>query len=341
MSFAGIGLGSAEPADKLRAALDREPAFDGHAFTTTLPVNDVRNGSRFFVPDQNGALTGDAQLFHFRRISPEYPQVMGMALLRGRLFTARDDSASPRVAIISRALAEQFWPNEDAVGKQIHRLGTAGAPAVPFEVVGVVANAMDGGYEATPGQTVYVPYAQVSNTRISIVVKPRTGTAVSITAIRRAIQAADPLLAASGVATLDDLVSTANALPQLRAAILLVFAIAAVMIAGLGSYGVMRQLVANRERELSLRLVFGAVPSDLAKEVLKQVARLTVPGVLIGLLGAWMAANLLRTFVFGVNPRSAPMLIAVSVGVLALATMAAMPSVLRAMRLDAKSTTMS
>jgi putative ABC transport system permease protein len=71
-----------------------------------------------------------------------------MPLLRGRLFTARDDSASPRVAIISRALAEQFRPNDDPVGKQIHRLGTGGAPAMPFEIVGVVANAMEGGYEA-------------------------------------------------------------------------------------------------------------------------------------------------------------------------------------------------
>lgn len=326
-------------ADALLAALDREPALNGHAYTTTLPVADVRFGSRFFVPDQSGAITGDPQLFHFRRISPEYPRVMGMSLLRGRLFTARDDSASPPVAIISRALAEQFWPNGDPVGKQIHRLGPGGAQAVPFEIVGVVGNTMDGGYEAAPGQTVYVPYAQVSNTRLSIVVRPRAGTAEAITAIRRAVRAADPLLAASGVTTLDALVATANALPQLRAGILLVFAIAAVMIAGLGSYGVMRQLVANRERELSLRLIFGAVPSDLAREVLMQVARLTVPGVIVGLVGAWLSANLLRRFVFGVDPRSGVLLVAVSVSVLALATVAAMPSVLRAMRLDPKTTT--
>ncbi len=329
-------------ADALLAALGREPAFNRYAFTTTLPVSDVRFGGRFFVPDQNGAIGGDPTIVHFRRISPEYSRAMGMTLVRGRLFTTQDDSASPKVAIISRAMAEQYWPNEDPIGERIVRAGPGASPVpVPFEVVGVVADAMDGGYEAPRGQAVYVPYAQISNNRLSIVVESRAGTSEAMTAIRRAVRAADPLVAASGITTLGALVSTANALPQLRAAILLVFAVAAVLIAGLGSYGVMRQLVANRERELSLRLVFGAVPADLAREVLLQVARLTVPGVIVGLAGAWMAASLLRTFVFGIDPRSAPVLAVVSIGVLALATLAAMPSVVRAMRLDPRTTTMS
>ena len=101
----------------------------------------------------------------------------------------------------------------------------------------------------------------------------------------------------------------------------------------------MRQLVANRERELSLRLVFGAVPADLAREVLIQVARLTVPGVLLGLTGAWLTASLLRRFVFGIDPRSLAVLAIVGSAVLVLATAAALPSVLRAMRLDPRSGT--
>jgi predicted permease len=326
-------------ADALLAALQREPALKGSGFTTTLPVGDVRWGGRFFVPDQHGAISGDPALLHFRRVSPEYLRTVGMPLLRGRHFTARDDSASTRVAIISRAVAEQYWPNEDPVGKLIHRAGAGSAAPLPVEIVGVVGDAMDGGYEAGRGQAVYVPYAQVSNTRLSIVVESKSGTADALAAIRRAIRSADPLVAASGTATLSQLVSTANALPQLRAAILLVFALAAVVIAGLGAYGVMRQLVANRERELALRLVFGATPSDLAQEVLLQVAKLTVPGILLGLAGAWMAANLLKTFVFGIDPRSAGVLAAVSAGVLVLATLAAAPSVLRAMRLDPRSAT--
>jgi putative ABC transport system permease protein len=326
-------------ADALLAALQREPGFRNSGFSTTLPVNDVRWGGRFFFPDQNGAITGDPALLHFRRISPEYFRTIGMPLLRGRFFTPRDDSTSTRVVIISKAVADQYWPNESPIGKLMHRAGAGSAPAVPFEVVGVVGDAMDGGYEAARGQAAYVPFAQVSNTRLSIVVESKTGPAEAVTAIRRAIRSADPLLAASGPATLAELVTTANALPQLRASILLVFAVAALMIAGLGAYGVMRQLVANRERELALRLVFGAVPSDVAREVLLQVARLTIPGVLVGLGGAWMAANLLRTFVYGIDPRSVVVLASVCIGVLILGMVAAAPSVLRAMRLDPRATT--
>jgi hypothetical protein len=213
---------------------------------------------------------------------------------------------------------------------------TGNAQPVPFEIVGVVGDAMDGGYEAPRGQAAYVPYAQVSNTRLSIVAESRATTAEAIKAIQRAVAAADPLLAASGMTALEALVSGANALPQLRAGILLVFALAAVLIVALGSYGVMRQLVANRERELSLRLLFGAVPSDMAREVLLQLARLTIPGVVIGLVGAWMSATLLRTFVFGVDPRSIPVLAGVSASVLMMAVLGSMPSVMRAMRLDPK-----
>jgi putative ABC transport system permease protein len=327
-------------ADRLLLALEREPALQNVAFTSTLPVGDIRTGGRFFVPDQNGAITGDPALFHFRRISPEYTKAMGIPLHRGRLFTPRDDSASTRVVIVSRAMAEQYWPNENPIGKVIHRAGTGSAPPVPFEIVGVVGDAMDGGYEAPRGQAAYVPFAQVSNTRLSIVAESRGGTAEAISSIRRAVGAADPLVAASGITTLDDLVSSANALPQLRAGVLLVFALAAVLITALGSYGVMRQLVANRERELSLRLLFGAVPLDMAREVLLQLARLTIPGVALGLVGAWMAATLLRTFVFGIDPRSIPVLAGVSGAVLLLAVIASMPSVLRAMRLDPRKATL-
>ncbi|HEX6313975.1 MAG TPA: ABC transporter permease [Gemmatimonadaceae bacterium] len=325
-------------ADLLLAALQREPALAKSAFTSTLPVNDVRWGGRFFVPDASGTISGDPILFHFRRIAPQYPPAMGLPLLRGRLFTARDDSASPRVALISRATAERYWPNENPIGRQIVRAGAGSAPPVPFEIVGVIGDAMDGGYQAPKGEAVYVPFAQVSGTRLSIIVEGRGGTAETVTAIERAVRAADPMVAASGVATLRSLVAGANVLPQLRAAILGLFALAAVLIAALGSYGVMRQLVGNREREFAVRLVFGAVPRDLAREVFLQLARLTVPGVIAGLGGAWIAANLLRTFVFGVDPRSLPVLVAVSLGVLVVAAIAALPSVLRAMRLDPKET---
>lgn len=320
----------------LLAALAAQPGLESSAFTSTLPVGDIRWGGRFFVPDADGAVSGEPALFHFRRVAPGYLPAMNVPLLSGRHFTVRDDSAAPRVAIISRAIAQQYWPNQDAVGQRIYRAGTTGSTPVPFEVVGVVGDAMDGGYEAGPGQAVYVPFSQVSHSRLTIVARTRTSPAEGIAAIRRAIAVADPLLAANGTNTLEAVVRSANALPELRAMLLIVFAVTSVLVAALGSYGVMRQLVSNREREFALRLVFGAVPRDLAREVLTQVTRLTIPGVVIGLGGAWVSAGLLRQFVFGVDPRSVGLLAAVCAGVLVLAVASALPTMWRAMRIDVR-----
>jgi ABC-type antimicrobial peptide transport system permease subunit len=102
----------------------------------------------------------------------------------------------------------------------------------------------------------------------------------------------------------------------------------------LGCYGVMRQLVATREREYATRLVFGASPADLGRSVLRQVARLTIPGVIIGLVAVVLLGGMLEHFVFGVNPRSVVVLSAVSLGMVVIGIAAAMPSVVRAMRVD-------
>jgi putative ABC transport system permease protein len=120
----------------------------------------------------------------------------------------------------------------------------------------------------------------------------------------------------------------------LRTLVLIVFSVVAVGIVALGSYGVMSQLVSNRERELAVRLVFGAQPTQLGASVLAQVAKLTVPGVVIGLATVWSASGLLAAFVFGVEARSVVVLGAAGGVLLILAVLATLPPALRAMRVD-------
>ena len=138
----------------------------------------------------------------------------------------------------------------------------------------------------------------------------------------------------ASVSTLDALVLQANALPRLRTLVLIVFSIVAVGIVSLGSYGVMSQLVSNRERELAVRLVFGAQPTQLGASVIAQVARLTVPGVALGLAAVWSASGLLNAFVFGVQARSPVVLAGAGGALLLLAVIATLPPALRAMRVD-------
>ena len=314
--------------------LAAEPDIAASGFSTTLPVSDVLWGGRFFVELPDGSRTEEPILFHYRRVSPGYTQAMGIPLLRGRMFTTQDDSAAVPVAVVSRALADRLWPNEDALGKRLLRAGITGATPMPVTIVGVVGNTMDAGYGVPAGETIYVPYSQVSSMRVSIVAQSRGNQRATVAAIRRALKKTDPILAASGEASLDALVLSANALPRLRTMVLVVFSVVAVGIIALGSYGVMSQLVSNRERELAVRLVFGAQPSRLGVSVIGQVATLTVPGIALGLVGVWSASGLLSAFVFGVQARSPLVLASAGAALLLLAVIATLPPAVRAMRVD-------
>jgi predicted permease len=317
-------------ADNLAA----EPELVSSGFTTTLPVSDVAFGSRFLVELPDGSLTTEPVLFHIRRVSPSYLAAMGIPLVRGRAFTRQDDTAAVAIAIVSRALADRLWPNEDAIGKRLVRPALAGAKPLPVTVVGVVGNTMDGGYGAPAGEAVYVPYSQLSNARISIVADGRGDIASTVAAVRRALKRTDPIVAAGNVATLDALVLQANALPRLRTLILLLFAFVAVGIVSLGSYGVMSQLVTTREREFAVRLVFGARPEQLARAVILQVGRITLPGILVGIGVMWLFRRALTSFVFGVQPTSAAILVTSGSILLAISVAATLPCAVRAMRVD-------
>jgi putative ABC transport system permease protein len=173
-------------------------------------------------------------------------------------------------------------------------------------------------------------------TRLSIVVRARGSDEAAVSAIRHSLRAVDPLLAAHHVAKLDTLLDDAHALQRLQSVLLLTFAVGAMLMAMLGCYGVMTQLVTTREREYALRLVFGASAAELGRSVIHQVAWLTVPGVLVGSLGMIPLAGVMKRFVFGIDPKSPALLAAVAASVLGIALVAALPSVIRAMRTDVR-----
>ncbi len=316
--------------------LSREPSIAAAGFSSTLPVSDEQWATYFFIPMPDGSLSREPALFEIRRVSPNYLSTIGIPLLTGRQFDVHDDADSPPVAIVSRRLANRLWPGESAMGKRIYRVVPGSKVPGALTVVGVVGDVMDEGATAPPGETVYIPWSQLSTITLSLVVRPRGTAQAAIKGVQHALRLTDPLLAAHDVASLDALVDQTNALPRLQSIILLTFAGAAILMALLGCYGVMRQLVATREREYATRLVFGASPAELGRLVLRQVARLTVPGVIGGLAAVVLLGGVLERFVFGVDARSPLVLSAVSVGMLAIGVAAALPSIVRAMRVDVR-----
>ncbi|HYV96722.1 MAG TPA: FtsX-like permease family protein, partial [Gemmatimonadaceae bacterium] len=316
--------------------LSREPGIGDASFSTTLPVSDVQWGARFLPEMSDGSMGTDQLLLHFRRVSPTYVAQMKIPLVAGRQLTAQDNATSLPVAMISRVLAERLWPGGKAIGKHLYRVNTT--PPQPLEIVGIVGDVMDAGFTAPPGDAIYIPFEQLSSTRMSIVVRPRGPASAAIAGIRHALRASDPALAANGIASLETLVQQANTLPRLQSLLLMTFALVAIAIAGIGSYGVMSQLVANREREFAMRLVFGAEPRSLGARVFGQSARLAIPGIVLGIGAVVALGSALKPFVFGVTPYSVFVLGAVGAAMGVVAVASTIPSAVRAMRVEIRNT---
>lgn len=326
--------------NRLLDNLGRENAIGAFGFTSTLPVGDPGWGGRFFADAADTAGGADPMLLHVRRISAGYLPALGVPLLSGRGFDARDDSTSTEVALVSRSIAERLWPGEEATGRRIFRVRAGTSPA-PLEIVGVVGDVQDGGLTAPPGETVYVHWPQINVSRMSIVAEPTGSDGEALAAVRRALRATDPLVAASQTATLQSLVREANALPRLASLLLGVFALAALAMVLLGAYGVNTQLVLSREREFAVRLLYGARPSGIAMTVVADAAYLTLAGAVAGLAVAWLLGSAVQPLVFGVAPRSPAVLIAAGVGVAALTSAAVLPAALRAAAVDVRKGTSS
>ena len=316
----------------LDANLARESELAGHGLSSNIPKGDGTYGGAFFVQQSSGDFLTDPSTFFLRRVSTGYLQSIGVPLRRGRQFDQRDQANSQPVVIVSQALADHYWPGQNPLGKRIRRA----TGNVEMEIVGVAGTVVDGGYGGPPSETIYVPFVQYPFRRLNMVLLPRTTPEAAVAAARRALKATDPNLAAYDIASLETLNRDANALPRLQMILLLTFAVIAVAITALGSYGVMSQLVTNRERELAVRLAVGASPDALWRSVLRQNATLSAFGVALGLVGTWLLGGLMQSFVYGIAPHNPLLLASVAVATLLLTLGATLVPAWRAAHVDVR-----
>lgn len=319
----------------LEQNLAREPALVRYGVTSTLPVGDVQWGGGFSPQLANGEFTQDPVVFHFRRASPGYLGTMGVPLREGRMLDERDDLDRPTVALVSQSLASRYWPGESALGRKLRRANAAGGPPL-VEIVGVVGDVYDAGAGSPAAETIYVPYAQQSLRRSWLVLHGRGSVADTIAAGRRALRATDPGIAAYDISTLDELAWQADGLARLQVTLLGLFALIAIGITALGSYGVMSQLVANRQMEIAIRAALGATQASVLRLVLWQNARLAAAGTLLGLTAAWFAARTLQAQLTGFDATPLWPYAAVALLVITLTQIASYLPARRAARLDAQ-----
>ena len=311
--------------DRLAAA----PGVQSAAVSTTLPMSGSSLGAGFTVDDHPVANPADRPTAAGFAISPDYFATMGIQLVRGRVFSARDDEKGPPVAIINETMARRFWPNEDPVGRRLTSYG-----GISREIVGIVRDVKNRDLAENAGPQLYTPYVQRPWPFLAVVART-TGDPVGLAAtLRQAVAAVDPDLAAADVRTIDDYLAKSVATPRFNATLIAGFAILALFLAGCGLYGVMSYAVVQRSREIGIRMALGAQPGDVRGMVVSQAMKMGLAGLIVGLAGAFTASRLLGSLLFGIGPSDPPTFAVVCGLLLGVVLVAAYVPARRATRVD-------
>ncbi len=268
-----------------------------------------------------------------RAITPAYFRTMGIQLLGGRAFTDRDNERSSGVVIVSRSLAEHYWPGQNAIGKRL-KFGRYVSDAPWLTIVGVAADVRHRTLAAASRQVVYYPHAQLPSGGMELVIRTAAADPGVAGAIRDVIHRMDPDLPVDRIEPMSDIVRASLSDRELEFAILAAFAVIAVVLAAAGIYGVMTYTIAQRAQEFGIRLALGASPTNIVRLVSAEGLRLTAAGTLIGLAGAWIGSQTLDDLLYGVTPSSPLILSSAAVLLAFTALLACVVPTLRAVRVD-------
>jgi len=235
----------------------------------------------------------------YRSVSPGALARMGVRLVSGRMLGPDDRAGTPTVAVITEEAARRLWPGVDPVGRFFTTGPDSGATRAT--IVGVVADLRhDGPREPLKAQG-FLPYAQLPVRGPSLLIEPSGDPEAAIAAVRGILREADPDMPLAAIASFEERLDEVIALPRHFATIVGAFAAAAVLLALIGVYGMMAYVVNRRQREIGVRLALGAEPSRMVAWLMAEGARLTLAGVVIGILAAVAVTRVLRASLHGVG----------------------------------------
>jgi putative ABC transport system permease protein len=317
------------------AALERIralPGVEAAGAITDLPVIGGFGPWNYVHAEGHPAATpADRRGATRRVVDPGYFEAMGIPLLSGRTFAHSDVPDGPNVGIISRQMAEEFFPGVDPIG---HQFVLPWNPPVYFQIVGVVGDVRLGSLDSDTRPTMYWSLTQQGPGTMNLVVRTQGDPAALAPALRAAIWSVDADVPVSNLTTMTSLVSASLAQNRFRTILLGGFAGVALLLAALGLYGVLSQLVGRRTHELGVRMALGADRQRLLRWVLRHGMTLVAFGLALGLAGAAAASQLARGILFGIQPLDPLTYVATSVCLVAVALAAAAVPAWRATRVD-------
>ncbi len=315
------------------------PGVESAAAASGLPLGNNGWQTSFVIDGQPVPPREQIPLMEACLVTPDYFQAMNIPVLRGRVFTDRDDRshlagrdlsklnenqraiAGLNSIVIDEEFAKRYWPNEDPVGKRV-RLGTEN-DAPRLEVLGVVGRVkMESLNQNSDRVQGYFPYNQTPDNSMTVIIKGAADPNQLISSVRGAIKEIDPDQPLYSVRTMNEIRAESVAGERLNLTLLSLFAGIALVLAIVGIYGVMSYSVTQRTHEIGIRMAIGARPRDVFKMVLGQGMKLALIGVVLGLALAFALTRLMQTMLFGVEPTDKLTFAAISIMLITVALLA-------------------
>jgi predicted permease len=318
--------------ERLLDEIRKTPGVHAASTTNFLPLaSELVAGSCFAFGAEPPVATATAPGSQFLIISPGYFDTMGTPFQSGRDFNERDTLKSPTAAIVNQAFVSRFFPNGDALGKQ---LGVCWTVQNPVQIVGVVADSRQTKLRDAPGPTIYLANTQAPVPGATFVVRAAGDPQQVLRSVEIAIHRVDSNQPITDVRTMDRVLSDSASAARFQVVLLVIFAALAIALAMIGVYGVVSYSVGQRTQEIGIRLAMGAAASSIVRMVLREALVLAGLAVVIGLAGALALTRVMEALLYETTPTDPATLAAASAGMMLVATLAAWLPARRAMKVD-------
>ncbi|MGH9643410.1 MAG: FtsX-like permease family protein, partial [Terriglobales bacterium] len=313
--------------DRLLEGVRTLPGVQSAATVTTLPMSGESDWGTFLIAGSSPADWTHALAAGWRGVSVNYFRTLGIPLLRGREFVL-DDARNQNTVVINEAMAREFWPGSDPLGRQI----LVGHRSNPLEIIGIVGNVKGAGLDTEPGPEMYtLPrglwYA-------FLVVRTNLEPSGLASTVREQVTTLDKGVPVYQIATMDQLLTRSVAPARFNLSLFLLFGLLAMALAAVGIYGVLAFSVSRRTHDIGVRLALGAHQGDLLRLIIREGMTLALEGIVLGVAGAIAVTRLMASLLYGVSATDPATFIVVAVLLAVVAMLACYVPARRALRVD-------
>lgn len=310
------------------------PGVEAAGAINHLPLDGSNSSTSFHIEGHPLPAAGEAPAAtNWRSITPGYFHTLGMTLLQGQQFSERDTAESPAVVIINETMARRFWPGENPLGKRIRPINP-GQDEPWAEIVGIMRDVRHWGLDREAQAEAYYPHTQQPVRRMTLVVRTGSEPSQMVAAVRRQVGTLDQDLPVSKIRTMEQLLEASFSGRRFNMLLMGVFAVAALLLACIGLYGLMAYSVTQRTHEIGIRVALGAQPLDIFKLITRQGMTLVLIGIVTGLSVAFALTRLISGLLYGVSATDPWVFIGVALLLILVALLACLIPARRATKVD-------